>query len=499
MARLRRGLAAFRDLNSPVLLLAPVAILLTPTAASAELSVKVEGGSSVDVAITGTTVGHNVSYGITKISGNDRVTIDPHGAAWTSPAALPSVCTGTSGQPIVCDASPGEITVNLLAGDNILSIQSSTPLGYTPSVRLGDGDDHVTIANMGGAEVRIGAGDDTVQMTGPSGQGRDFVLAGDGKKHIALSDGEFDLVSFFGRTTAVTANLTGGTLSDGGTISGVEELGGTRYSDTLIGDGKANALNGGPGHDVVSGLGGNDELYLLEESQEVTDPWPAVATTSAESDSVDCADGYDSVTGDRLDLGTTDADCEKRMPVLDGFVTVNRATAAPGDVVTATPPAVLNPDSTTATTQWFRVTPGVEFPELLTDNLSYTVQTEDQYLIARTSLPLAMPQYRATVVSVKPASNQNPAQGGGGGGGGVDPAPQQPGGNPGAGTTPVVTQTTPAAGKPPTTSTTKPKPLTTKQKLAKALKQCKKKKSRKLRAACAKKARARYSTRKPKR
>ena len=69
----------------------------------------------------------------------------------------------------------------------------------------------------------------------------------------------------FTGSNAVTANLATGVYffdaQNRGTITGVEQLFGGSFNDTLTGDGGDNRLDGGAGDDVLAGGGGNDNLW----------------------------------------------------------------------------------------------------------------------------------------------------------------------------------------------------------------------------------------------
>ena len=63
--------------------------------------------------------------------------------------------------------------------------------------------------------------------------------------------------------TAVTADLAkGSTIVSAGrdSLPSIENLTGSRFDDTLYGDGGSNVLRGGPGHDRLVGRGGDDAL-----------------------------------------------------------------------------------------------------------------------------------------------------------------------------------------------------------------------------------------------
>ncbi|MDE2404209.1 MAG: hypothetical protein KGM17_05780 [Sphingomonadales bacterium] len=95
-----------------------------------------------------------------------------------------------------------------------------------------------------------GAGDDTLF----GGLGADTLVGGSGS----------DTASYAASASAVTAHLDG-TVGSGGdaagdVLSGVENLVGSAYGDTLYGDGNANMLDGGAGNDTLVGGDGADTM-----------------------------------------------------------------------------------------------------------------------------------------------------------------------------------------------------------------------------------------------
>lgn len=124
--------------------------------------------------------------------------------------------------------------------------------------------------------IAIGRGTDSlIDIEGLFGAAGDDALTGDGGRNIlfgmfgndTLAGGSGrDLASFqysgleAGR--AVTADLGAGTASGEGsdTLMGIEDLRGTFFADTLIGDADPNRLSSGPGRDTLSGLDGDDVL-----------------------------------------------------------------------------------------------------------------------------------------------------------------------------------------------------------------------------------------------
>ena len=96
--------------------------------------------------------------------------------------------------------------------------------------------------------------------------GNDTIIAGTGKTNDILDGGiGMDTISYEQATSLVTIDLsntssqvTTGSGSD--TITGFENLTGSKYNDTLNGDSNSNIILGGAGNDTINSNGGNDTL-----------------------------------------------------------------------------------------------------------------------------------------------------------------------------------------------------------------------------------------------
>jgi Ca2+-binding RTX toxin-like protein len=121
------------------------------------------------------------------------------------------------------------------------------------------------ILGRGGDDTLYGGlGDDTLD----GGAGNDMLYGGDGDDLILLSeDGEtlidggdgLDTVSAAQRLSGVVIDLSQG-LAAGTPVTGVENVIGSRFADTLTGDDGANRLAGGAGNDTLYGGLGDDTL-----------------------------------------------------------------------------------------------------------------------------------------------------------------------------------------------------------------------------------------------
>ena len=137
-----------------------------------------------------------------------------------------------------------------------------------------------TLSGGGGNDVLIGlAGNDTLD----GGDGNDLLNGGLGDDTLIGGAG-IDTATYADSTVGVTVSLavTGAQATGAGsdTISGVENLVGSTFDDTLTGDAGANRIEGGAGNDTVSGGAGSDVLL-----------------GQAGNDTLDGGDGDDSLTG----------------------------------------------------------------------------------------------------------------------------------------------------------------------------------------------------------
>ncbi|PNB38990.1 S-layer family protein, partial [Pseudomonas sp. FW305-131] len=136
-------------------------------------------------------------------------------------------------------------TLTGTSGDDVLVAGTGNNI-----INAGDGNDVLT-AGSGNNELHGGAGNDLLF----SGQGNDILDGGTG----------IDTASYAHATAGVTVGLSlpGGqnTLGAGiDTLTGIENLIGSNFNDTLTGDNTNNMINGGLGNDILSGGGGDDLL-----------------------------------------------------------------------------------------------------------------------------------------------------------------------------------------------------------------------------------------------
>jgi Ca2+-binding RTX toxin-like protein len=164
---------------------------------------------------------------LTVVTTTGLVKIDNPGVGLTA-GATPDAdsLVGTSGTDIV-DGVAGNDILTGGAGRDVLA--------------GGDGND------------TINGGDDDDAVEG--GAGDDIIDGGAGNDTAGYSSAG---TGVFVNLALATAQNTGGAGLD--SLSGVENLYGSAFEDTLLGDGEANKLRGQAGDDVLVGGGGDDEL-----------------------------------------------------------------------------------------------------------------------------------------------------------------------------------------------------------------------------------------------
>ena len=142
----------------------------------------------------------------------------------------------------------GDDTVDGLTSDDVIDA-----LGGNDTVNGNDGAD--TLNGGEGNDILNGGEGDDILNGGP---GADMLDGGPGS----------DTASYQNSAVAVLVRLHNAAAvkfgdAEGDTLTGIEHLIGSRYNDTLAGDGEDNLLDGGDGDDVLYGgpAGGDDMMY----------------------------------------------------------------------------------------------------------------------------------------------------------------------------------------------------------------------------------------------
>jgi RTX calcium-binding nonapeptide repeat (4 copies) len=159
-------------------------------------------------------------------------------------------------------------------------------LGGGDRICGGNGSDTMIGGDRGDALVGE-AGNDTLS----GGGGYDGLFGGAGNDTFNGGT-SFDLASYFFAPSAVQADLTAGTATGGegtDTLTGIEDLEGSRFDDTLTGNSGENFFFPGEGNDTVNGGGGTTDRvdFFFSPNAVVVDLTAGTAT----------GEGTDTLTG----------------------------------------------------------------------------------------------------------------------------------------------------------------------------------------------------------
>ena len=188
------------------------------------------------------------------------------------------------------------------AGDSYANIQNLTGSAYNDTL-IGDsgantltgGGGNDTLEGMGGADILDGsggsntasyehssasvlasladgkgytgdaAGDIYINIQNLTGSAYDDTLIGNSGANIFNGGSGLDTVSYTKAAAGVTASLSSGLVVHAGeavgdVFIGIENLTGSDNNDILVGNGGVNVLTGGGGSDILEGMGGGDML-----------------------------------------------------------------------------------------------------------------------------------------------------------------------------------------------------------------------------------------------
>ncbi len=195
---------------------------------------------------------------------------------------------GTAHADVIVGLGGGDTIEGLGGNDTICGADDSSGGRQSGNDRLigGAGDDWL----FGDA------GNDTLS----GGKGNDILFGGRGNDTFDGGPG-FDLASFYFSPAGVQADLTAGTATGEGTdtLTGIEDLEGSGFDDTLTGDDGPNWFWPGHGNDTVDGGGSLYDGVIFYYS-------PAAVTVdltagTATGDGTDTLTGVEEVSGSQHD------------------------------------------------------------------------------------------------------------------------------------------------------------------------------------------------------
>ncbi|MBN8196035.1 Ig-like domain-containing protein [Thalassospira povalilytica] len=165
---------------------------------------------------------------------------------------------------VTVDLASGAASGGDAQGDQIANFEHILGSAHDDDL-AGDGGENILIGRDG-ADMLYGRDGDDVLDGGDGndildgGSGDDLLIVGDGQDTVIGGDGQ-DTLSYASASKGVIADLGNNAFADGAygdVVSGVENLVGSSFDDTLRGDAGDNTLIGGAGGDVLDGGAGND-------------------------------------------------------------------------------------------------------------------------------------------------------------------------------------------------------------------------------------------------
>ena len=237
--------------------------VLTPSGFAATTHYVLGGGGN-DIINAGASGSDQLFGG----SGDDALTGNFNNNVLDGGAGRDSLDGGTGTDLARYVDSDTGVTVDLIAGtgagghaegDQLTGIENIDGSAFADQL-TGDASSNFFNGADGNDVLSGGSGDDRLD----GGSGDDLLDGGEGADALVGGKG-VDLASYAGSGLGVTVNLergvgVGGDAS-GDSLEGIENVRGSQFGDTLIGDAAANVLYGQAGDDSLFGGGGHDQLY----------------------------------------------------------------------------------------------------------------------------------------------------------------------------------------------------------------------------------------------
>src|SRR6266567_226395 len=261
--------------------------VITSNGAGAAASVNLaENGTAVTtVTATDADAGSTLTYSIVGGADAARFTVDASTGALSFVSAPDYETPTDAGANNVYDVTV-QVSDGTLTDTQAIAV---TVADVAEHIQLGNGG--VTFADTGVTELSItgGTGNDTITgMAGVDhlygGAGHDTIVGGGGADILDGGTGT-DTVDYSASSGGVTVNLGNAGAQSGGDAAGdilsnFENITGSAFNDTLIGDAGANVLTGGAGNDVLIG-GGTGNLLVngsFEANHIAAGSWAPTAT-----------------------------------------------------------------------------------------------------------------------------------------------------------------------------------------------------------------------------
>ena len=205
------------------------------------------------------------------------LTVKPAATVTSTSGNCPASTDSLTGRPTANEcglstAAPVNLVVDLVGGDDSVTVSDGNSLAETIKVNGGLGNDLVRVAARGDRTLRGEDGTDTLIAEGGTVSNRPVIF--DGGTGIDTAGWEAPQPVAGSERIGVNASLVSGTatftgLNNSGqpavlrtdTMAGIENLSGTEVGDILTGSAAANALSGGVGNDnLIAGDGADSVL-----------------------------------------------------------------------------------------------------------------------------------------------------------------------------------------------------------------------------------------------
>jgi Ca2+-binding RTX toxin-like protein len=211
-------------------------------------------GSAYADTITGDSNDNVLSGG----AGNDTLSGGGGNDILIGGAGNDSMDGGTGTNTVDYSHDPAGVTVDLSAGtatdgwggsDTLSNIQNVTGSAYDDTI-TGDSNANVLVGGDGNDTLSGGGGNDTLD----GGSGNNVLDGGTGTNTVDYSHDPGSV--YVDLSSGFALNGYGGT----DTLTNIQNVVGSAYGSTLIGDNNDNSITGGDGNDWLAGNGGNDVI-----------------------------------------------------------------------------------------------------------------------------------------------------------------------------------------------------------------------------------------------
>jgi len=189
---------------------------------------------------------------------------------------------GAGTQDLAAYSGTGALTVDLATTQAQDTGQGTGTLVDVEDV-AGSQSNDTLLGSAGTNRLLGGGGDDLLDGRG----GADLL---DGGSEFPIGDPGSDTATYAASPSAVTVDLTTGQASGGlggDTLTQTENVTGSRFADTLVGDAGPNSLTGLAGADTISALAGADSVEVRDGASDKADCGPDADTATADSPGID--------------------------------------------------------------------------------------------------------------------------------------------------------------------------------------------------------------------